>query len=606
MEPTHHTASPVTTPVQHEPYARGDVVAAGAWRAFLRFRWAGRLPERVWLRVVDGPCRRVELAAVARHDDGYVLRARVEAARPGLRYQLELSPPEGGFVGPLGGPYAEPERAGWWQVQLDALPSFETPSWAAGCVLYQIFPDRFFNGTPANDPPGTVAWDAAPSLTNFFGGDLEGIRRRLDYLADLGVGALYLNPIVRAPSNHRYDASDDREVDPALGSADDVRRLADELHRRGMRLILDAVFNHTGETFWAFQDVVRRGPESPYWHWYLVRRWPIVRTPPSYECWWGLPHLPKLNTDHPGVREHLFEVTRWWMELGADGWRLDVPNEVGGDFWRVWRRHVKTLNPQAYIVGEIWHDALEWLQGDQFDAVMNYVLRDALVDFFVHRGRTGRELTEALHDQAARYPGPAFFTLMNLLGSHDTERILTVADGRLEPVRAMWFWLLTWPGMPSIYYGDEVGLTGGKDPDCRRTFPWDERRQDLRLWRWVRRLVRWRRGWPALQRGEAVPVEAQGSEDVAAFARAPAGPGDCPALAVTSRSPEPTRVRLVPAPGLPGVEDGAGAWVDLLSGRRLGGARAVELELEPWGLALLAWLGRGGAASRLAPWLLEG
>ena len=603
METTAHHLQVAPVPVEHDAYG-GDVVPTGSGEAFLRFRWTGPLPGPVRLRYFDGCWRSVPLWPVQRLPEGWLLRGRIRPARPAVRYHLEL-PGQG-----LPVPPAPPSGA--WSVDLHALRAFSVPRWVAGSVMYQIFPDRFFNGRPDNDPPGTVPWDSVPTLTSFFGGDLEGIRRRLDYLADLGVGAIYLNPIVQAPSPHRYDASDYLQVDPALGSQEDFRRLAQELHRRGMRLILDAVFNHTGETFWAFQDVVRRGPQSPYYHWYFIHRWPIVRQPPSYACWWGLPHLPKLNTSHPEVREYLFQVTRHWMELGADGWRLDVPNEVEGDFWQVWRALVKRLNPQAYIVGEIWHDAAAWLGGDQFDAVMNYVLRDALLDFFVRRTTTGARLAEVLHAQAARYPAPAVFALMNLLGSHDTERILTVAGQQEGLVRGMFAWLFTWPGIPCVYYGDEVGMTGGKDPDCRRTFPWDESRQRVRLWRWVRRLAALRRNVPALAWGEPVVVEVDGSDEVAAFGRGAPAPGHAPVVVAVSRSERPQRVRLRPAPGL--VEH-AGAeadrtWVDLLTGRRAAAglgrqegweaAGGLELELPPWGVAVLAWERPWGEWARTA------
>ncbi len=601
VDPVRMAAASQAGRIVHDP-AGEDVVAEDSRRAYLRFTWHGPCPQQVWLRLDDGRHRRIPAVAISGSSDRWVFRARVEAARPAFAYQAEvewLRVEDGGLrqrllFGPREGGEGGDQAVGRWQVDLSRRSAYRVPRWVRESVMYQIFPDRFYNGQPANDPEGTVAWDSAPTLTSFFGGDLEGILRRLDYLADLGIGAVYLNPIVAAPSNHRYDASDYLKVDPALGTCDDLRRLAEAMHRRGMRLILDAVFNHTGETHWAFQDVIRKGPDSPYYSWYFIHSWPITRDPPSYACWWGLPHLPKLNTATPAVREHLFAVTRFWMELGADGWRLDVPNEIEGDFWQQWRRLVKSIKPDAYIVGEIWHDAREWLQGDQFDGVMNYVLRDALLNFFVVRSITGPQLAQILGSQWERYPAPALFSLMNLLGSHDTERILTAAGGERRAVQAMMLWLLAYPGIPSIYYGDEVGMTGARDPDCRRGFPWDEMRQDVRMFRWVRRLIRIRRSLPVLTHGEVSPVKVEGSLEVSGFARVlpgSAGPGAA-ALCLASRSPEPQTVVVRLAPGV-GVSPAEGkgrpvVWVDLLTGRPVGSGRRLTLQLGPWGTALLA------------------
>lgn len=588
--------------VQHEPGAAGALTRWGRGRRlYVRLAWSGeRPPRRLWLAWDDGTLRRRPAVMVAGDRGRWEYLACIEPVRGMVAYQAEaeLQGPDGSradlpvFYGPdtADGPSVSRTTAGWWRVDVDALPPFEVPTWTRGAVFYQIFPDRFFDADPANNPPGTEPWGGEPTFYNFFGGDLEGIRRRLDYLQALGVGAIYLNPIHQAPSNHRYDASDYLKVDPALGGWDDFRRLVEEAHRRRIRVILDAVFNHTGETFWAFQDVVRRGPESPYYAWYHVREWPIRRDPPSYECWWGLPHLPKLNTTHPEVRSYLFDVTRAWMEAGIDGWRLDVPNELEPGFWEEWRRLVKSLNADAYIVGEIWHDADEWLRGDRFDAVMNYPLRDALVDFFVHRSIRAAALRERLEGQLRRYPPPAVHNLMNLLGSHDTERIATVAGGDRRATEAMMLVAMTWPGIPTVYYGDEVGMSGGKDPECRRCFPWDERRQDLRRWRWVRRLAHLRRAVPALAGGEPVTVECA-ADDVVAFGRLDAWQTGEAAVVVVGRNESPLRLELDIGDPLAEVAcrdpRWPGEWVDLVGWGTVTGERRLTVDLAPWGRMIL-------------------
>ena len=268
------------------------------------------------------------------------------------------------------------------------LPApFVTPEWARHAVFYQIFPDRFANGDPANDPENTQPWGTPPSTHNFMGGDLQGIVDRLDYLAELGIGALYLNPIFQATSNHKYNTFDYLRIDPHFGDLATFHRLIAAAHGRGIRVVLDGVFNHCGRGFYAFHDVMENGGNSPYLRWFQIDRFPINpydgERPANYRTWWDFRSLPKFNTGHPPVRRYLLDVARYWIEQGADGWRLDVPNEIADhDFWREFRAVVKAANPEAYIVGEIWNDATPWLDGTQFDAVMNYLFRDLCRDFF--------------------------------------------------------------------------------------------------------------------------------------------------------------------------------------------------------------------------------
>jgi glycosidase len=375
-----------------------------------------------------------------------------------------------------------------------AHPGSFVPEWVKSAVFYQIFPDRFANGDPANDPPKTEPWGKSPTSRNVFGGDLQGIIDNLEYLQKLGVNALYLNPIFEASSNHKYDTRDYMRVDPQFGDTLTLKRLVDACHLRGMRVILDGVFNHTGVQFFAFADVKEKGSLSIYKDWYSFNSFPVgPPSKPNYECWWGYGSLPRLKTDNPAVREYLFTVTRTWMALGIDGWRLDVPNEISHEFWRQWRTVVKSNNPEAYIVGEIWEDGSPWLQGDQFDAVMNYRFRNVCLEFFVQRTIGPAVFDDALARHRKDYADEVNFALLNLLGSHDTERFLTLCNGNTAVVKLAMLFQMTYPGAPVVYYGDEVGMSGGKDPGCRGTMVWEKNKQDTTLLKFVQDVIALRR-----------------------------------------------------------------------------------------------------------------
>lgn len=376
------------------------------------------------------------------------------------------------------------------------------PSWVYDAVFYQIFPERFANGDTANDPPGVEPWGGRPGSGNYFGGDLKGILDNLDYISSLGVNALYLNPIFEARSNHKYNATDYMRIDPAFGDTQTLEDLIDACHERGIRIILDGVFNHTGVDFFAFADVKEKGPRSPYRNWYNFHGFPVGSVNnPNYDCWWGYGSLPKLMTGNPAVRKYLFGVTRKWMGLKIDGWRLDVANEVPQDFWIAWRKLVKEINPDAYIVGEIWENAGDWLKGDQFDATMNYRFRTACIDFFVTRSRSVSSFDSLLAAQRADYRPEVNFALQNLLGSHDTERFLTLAGGDTATLELAVLFQMTYVGAPMVYYGDEIGMMGGKDPGCRGTMVWDPEKQDRGILDFTRGAIAVRRSHPVWRRG---------------------------------------------------------------------------------------------------------
>ena len=461
---------------------------------------------------------------------------------------------------------------------------FPTPRWVHDAVFYHIFPERFANGDPGNDPPGAVPWGSPPEVDNFMGGDLQGVIDRLDYLEELGVTAIYFNPIFQAKSNHKFDHGDYMKVDPHFGTNELMKELVRRAHGRGIRVILDISHNHSGREFFAFDDVVRKGADSPYRGWYHFHGFPVSGPEnPNYKCWWGFGSLPEFNHDHPGVREYFRAVTRYWMEeVGIDGWRLDVANEVPHDYWREWRDLVKGINPDAYIVGEIWGDGSPWLQGDNFDAVMNYVWRDQVVRYFAKREIGAEEFARSIHELLGRHPESVNRAMFNLLSSHDTARFLTVAGGRKERVKLAFFFQMTYVGAPVIYYGDEIGMEGEKDPGCRGAFPWDESAWDKDLLAWVQRLTSLRRALPALRSGEYATVIADDRRTRVYGYRRGSGAGAL--IALVNNSDEHQRLTL----SVPEWRDEPGGIVDLVTDEQVE-IEAGELftKVAPWQALLL-------------------
>lgn len=415
-------------------------------------------------------------------------------------------------------------------MQIEATPApteiFQTPAWVQDAIFYQIFPDRFAQSAIVPKPNNLEAWDAPPTIQGFKGGDLMGVVEHLDYLQDLGVNALYFCPVFQSTANHRYHTHDYYNVDPILGGNAAFARLLREAHARGMRVVLDGVFNHASRGFFQFNHILENGGNSPYLDWFTVYQWPLRpygsgNSKPGYWAWWDDPALPKFNTNTASVREFLWGVAEHWVRQGIDGWRLDVPNEINDDeFWREFRRRVKRANPDAYIVGEIWGDARRWLAGDQFDAVMNYLFTKACLGFFIgERGidrstiaGTGLDPVESLSAEGfaqaidhllGMYPWTATLAQLNLLDSHDTARFLSIARNDTSALRLAYLFQMTFPGAPCIYYGDEIGMVGGKNvEDARRGFTWDRRTWDDDLHDYLKCCTALRHANPVLRRGD--------------------------------------------------------------------------------------------------------
>jgi glycosidase len=385
------------------------------------------------------------------------------------------------------------------------------PQWVQDSIFYQIFPDRFNNGNKGNDPVNMLPWEANPTNEGFHGGDLRGIIDRMYYLIDLGINAVYLNPIFLSPSNHRYNTVDYYRVDPKLGTQGELLTLLDVAHRNNVRVILDGVFNHCGRGFFAFSDILENQRASPYINWFHIHKFPVDAYSPgdasTYTGWWKYKSLPKFNTNEPAVRKYILDVARYWIEQGFDGWRLDVPNEIDDDsFWYDFRQVVKNTNSEAYLLGEIWDGNPRWVGPHHFDGLMNYPVRTLIIDLLMQKILPQAFMNGSL-SWLEKYPRENVFALFNLVGSHDTERILTTLKGEIAKVKLAMLLLLTYPGAPSIYYGDEIGISGGSDPDCRRTFSWDESHWNNILRQWVRKLIWIRRERFALRHGEMRFIE---------------------------------------------------------------------------------------------------
>lgn len=426
----------------------------------------------------------------------------------------------------------------WFQLIPMDYPTFETPDWAREAIFYQIFPDRFADGDTKNDPPDVVQWGSPPTTSNRMGGDLAGILNRLEYLRDLGINALYLNPIFESRSNHGYDTTDYMRIDPRFGTSATLKSLTARAHLHGWHVILDGVFNHTGVDFEPFQSVVREGASSPYRNWYFVHRFPVrVRDGRnSYEGWNGSPWMPKLNVRDPAARDYLLNAAaHWTKEAKIDGWRLDAASEVSHDFWKTFRKTIKSIKPDALIIGEVWTDAREWLQGDEMDSVTNYRWRGATLDFFAFDKSSPSGFDAQLAQIRAEYPVPATSVMFNMLGSHDVERIRTLCQGDWLKERQAVAFQMTYPGTPCIYYGDEIGLEGGKDPDNRRAMPWDKRQWDETSHKFYKECIALRKKHAVLRRGDYQTLVADVS-GVYAFLRSY---NDERALVVFNRSDAP-------------------------------------------------------------------
>lgn len=379
---------------------------------------------------------------------------------------------------------------------------FEVPEWAANKVVYQIFPSRY----AASQPVDKELWYKAPiTFTDNLHGDIRGIIDHLDYIRDLGIDVIYLTPIFKSDSSHKYDTIDYYQIDPSFGTAEDLRELVQKAHQYGIKVVLDAVFNHTGRDFFAFKDILENKEKSKYLDWYFIDKFPLDNESgqaPNFKCFGYYSGMPKLNLKNPEVEKYVTDVACYWLkECDIDGWRMDVGDEISHYFWKHFRRAVKAVKKDALIIGEIWHYAGDFLEGDEWDTVMNYPFYLNLIDLLADEKIGVSRFIQNLGYMKGRLNKKCYPLMWNLIDSHDTARFLHLCNNKQKQHLAAAFQLLM-PGMPMIYYGDELAMPGANDPDCRRGMYWDEEYRDNEMLEWYKRLIQVRRTHACIVEGE--------------------------------------------------------------------------------------------------------
>ncbi len=379
---------------------------------------------------------------------------------------------------------------------------FEVPEWAANKVVYQIFPSRY----AASQPVDKELWYKAPiTFTDNLHGDIRGIIDHLDYIRDMGIDVIYLTPIFKSDSSHKYDTIDYYQIDPSFGTEEDLRELVQKAHQYGIKVVLDAVFNHTGRDFFAFKDILENKEKSKYLDWYFIDKFPLDNESgqaPNFKCFGYYSGMPKLNLKNPEVEKYVTDVACYWLkECDIDGWRMDVGDEISHYFWKHFRRAVKEVKKDALIIGEIWHYAGDFLEGDEWDTVMNYPFYLNLIDLLADEKIGVSRFIQNLGYMKGRLNKKCYPLMWNLIDSHDTARFLHLCNNKQKQHLAAAFQLLM-PGMPMIYYGDELAMPGANDPDCRRGMYWDEEYRDNEMLEWYKRLIQVRRTHTCIVEGE--------------------------------------------------------------------------------------------------------
>ncbi|TDO73357.1 glycosidase [Halanaerobium saccharolyticum] len=379
--------------------------------------------------------------------------------------------------------------------------------WAQDAVIYQIFPDRFFRTD--GDNYKNREWHQLPKTDSIYGGDLRGIIKKLDYLVDLGVNTLYLTPIFKSPSNHKYNIDDYYQIDPNFGSIEDAKELSKRAKARGIKLIIDAVFNHSGSNFFAFEDLLTKGENSKYRDWYFPESLPVSKEKVNYSTFANdIKDMPRLNLDNPAAQDYFLEVAEYWTsELDLDGWRLDVADEVSRDFWKKFRKKIKNINKDIFIIGEVWYRASNWLDGNTFDSVMNYDLQRDIYSLIIEENMDVDQFSSQIQENFRHYHPEKPDRLVNLLDTHDTARFnwelrnydKEISDQKMKFAISLQFLL---PGIPLIYYGSEIGLTGADDPDCRRTMIWDQSKQNQELFAYYKKIISYYKKKKVLRNGD--------------------------------------------------------------------------------------------------------
>lgn len=397
---------------------------------------------------------------------------------------------------------------------------FEVPQWAANKVVYQIFPSRFATTQPVDKK----LWYKAPiTPMDDLHGNLRGIIEHLDYIKDLGIDVVYLTPIFKSNSCHKYDTIDYYQVDPSFGTTEDLKELVQKSHERGMKVVLDAVYNHSGREFFAFQDILEKGEKSKYLDWYFIDElqprgeWGEI---PNFKCFGYYGGMPKLNLKNPEVEKYITDVACYWIkECDIDGWRLDVGDEISHFFWKNFRKAIKAVKKDMLIIGEIWHYAGDFLEGDEWDTVMNYPFYLNLIDLLADEKINVSQFVQNLGYLKGRLNKKCYPLMWNLIDSHDTARFLHLChDNKKKQHLAAAFQLLL-PGMPMVYYGDEYAMPGANDPDCRRGMYWDEEYQDKEMYNWYKKLMQIRKAHACIVEGEMIETITNDDDDTIVMIR---------------------------------------------------------------------------------------
>ncbi len=397
---------------------------------------------------------------------------------------------------------------------------FEVPQWAANKVVYQIFPSRFATTQPVDKE----LWYKAPiTPMDDLHGNLRGIIEHLDYIKDLGIDVVYLTPIFKSNSCHKYDTIDYYQVDPSFGTTEDLKELVQKSHERGMKVVLDAVYNHTGREFFAFQDILEKGEKSKYLDWYFIDElpprgeWGEI---PNFKCFGYYGGMPKLNLKNPEVEKYITDVACYWIkECDIDGWRLDVGDEISHFFWKNFRKAIKAVKKDMLIIGEIWHYAGDFLEGHEWDTVMNYPFYLNLIDLLADEKINVSQFVQNLGYLKGRLNKKCYPLMWNLIDSHDTARFLHLChDNKKKQHLAAAFQLLM-PGMPMVYYGDEYAMPGANDPDCRRGMYWDEEYQDKEMYNWYKKLMQIRKAHACIVEGEMIETITNDDDDAIVMIR---------------------------------------------------------------------------------------
>lgn len=451
--------------------------------------------------------------------------ARVKMDMVCLRYQFELEDQDGQIYY-----YANHEFYKDKRTHIDYMydcpqnlreeEMFQTPAWAKNKIIYQIFPSRFATSKSVSKEE----WYQAPiGHQADLKGDLRGIINHLEHLKELGVDIVYMTPVFESPSSHKYNTVDYYKVDPSFGTEADMKELVEKAHALGMRVIMDAVFNHTGTDFFAFKDIQEKQEKSAYVDWYYIDSFPLQMqwgTKPNFKTFSYFPGMPKLNLLNDEVAEYFIGVGKYWMEnCNIDGWRLDVGDEVSHQFWRRFRKAMKEVNPEGLIVGEIWHHAEDFLDGEEWDTVMNYPFCFAIENLFANESITVSLFLGQMGYLEGNLHSRVYPLLWNLIDSHDFSRFMYRCGENVKRFQLGVGLQLLWPGMPFIYYGDEFGMTGGADPDCRRGMVWDEAYQNREVYEWYRKLIKLRKDYPVLTEGKIVDVFSHDEAGVFAITR---------------------------------------------------------------------------------------